>query len=155
MSLHFTMKITDDRRDLERIRRALIQAAQTATQVGLFDGVPHPNGRGLTYAEVAAVQEFGTDKIPERPFIEETARSTRAVAVMASGLARVIRGQASVPGMYRRAGEAMREDMRRVITAWSNPPNAPFTIAMKGFNDPLIETGAMRAKVEFRVGVRR
>ena len=34
---------------------------------------------------------------------------------------------------------------------WSIPMNAPLTVELKGFNDPLIDTGKMLDSVEYRV----
>ena len=41
------------------------------------------------------------------------------------------------------------------IKGWTQPPNAPSTIARKGFNDPLVETGEMRDSVRVWVKPRR
>jgi hypothetical protein len=56
---------------------------------------------------------------------------------------------------FLRAGAAfMRERLRRVIEDWSQPPNAALTVALKGFDDPLIETGEMAGAVTNRFKVK-
>ena len=41
-------------------------------------------------------------------------------------------------------GDAIVKDIKRTITEFSEPKNAPLTIANKGFDDPLIEKGELR-----------
>jgi len=44
-------------------------------------------------------------------------------------------------------GERIRDDLVESINEWQAPPNAPSTIAKKGFNKPLIETSDMKNSV--------
>ena len=48
-------------------------------------------------------------------------------------------------------GELMKGQLQQSIRDFSDPPNAPSTIARKGFNDPLIDTGYMVDHVGFEV----
>jgi len=46
---------------------------------------------------------------------------------------------------------ALAAQVRQNIVNMNDPPNAPWTVERKGFNDPLIETGEMRDNVAWRV----
>jgi hypothetical protein len=45
----------------------------------------------------------------------------------------------------------MQSDIRESLVNWTTPPNAPSTIARKGFNKPLIDTGFMQRKIDYKV----
>jgi hypothetical protein len=46
-------------------------------------------------------------------------------------------------------GEQMAEDLVDSLTELTSPPNAPTTVAKKGFDDPLIETGQLRNAIDW------
>lgn len=46
-------------------------------------------------------------------------------------------------------GDAIVKDIKRTIKEFSNPKNAPLTIANKGFDDPLIEKGELRDSIHW------
>ena len=48
-------------------------------------------------------------------------------------------------------GAAIKSDLQQAIVEFSTPPNAPSTIAKKGFNDPLIDSGHMLNSVDWEV----
>ena len=48
-------------------------------------------------------------------------------------------------------GEAIAGQLRESITTFSTPANAPSTIARKGFDKPLVETGHLLASVSYEV----
>lgn len=48
-------------------------------------------------------------------------------------------------------GALVQGQLMQSITDTNTPPNAPMTIARKGFNDPLIDTGFMRSRVDYEV----
>lgn len=50
-----------------------------------------------------------------------------------------------------RLGVLAQGDIQMEITALSSPPNTPSTIARKGSSNPLIDTGAMRGAVTWKL----
>lgn len=46
-------------------------------------------------------------------------------------------------------GVLIKRQLQESIRNWTTPPNAPSTIARKGFNDPLIDTGYMVSRVDY------
>lgn len=46
-------------------------------------------------------------------------------------------------------GDAIVKDIKRTIKEFSEPQNAPLTIANKGFDDPLIEKGELRDSIHW------
>ena len=154
MSLRITVDIKEDKaskRRLERIRRTLIKAARAHTDVGFFDGRPHPK-TGESVATVAAINEFGVPElnIPERPFMAATARTTEVGKSIAQELKRNLSTQR---GAFRWSvvGRFYAGEVKATIEDFSQPANAPLTISLKGFDNPLVETGYMMNHVQNRI----
>jgi len=154
--MSFMMEITvkedsASKRRLERIRRTLIKATRSHVDVGYFDGSPHPK-TGETEATVAAINEFGVESlnIPERPFMATTARSTKVGPVIAGEVKRQL---SNSRGGFRwnTVGKFYANEVAVTIRDFSQPANAPMTISLKGFDNPLVETGHMMRNVDTRV----
>ena len=48
-------------------------------------------------------------------------------------------------------GEKINDDLKSSIVGWQDPPNAPSTVAKKGFNKPLVDIGDMLRSTTYRV----
>lgn len=110
--------------------------------------------------ERATFNNFGTSRIPERPFMQNALRNGRAEnrSAMIQGAKEIVRaaaaGKEPAPVMrrvLRKLGVKVQEDIREEITSLQSPPNAPSTIAQKGSSNPLIDSGEMRASVAFKI----
>jgi hypothetical protein len=115
---------------------------------------PHPRGRGLTVAEVADLARRGSGRAPPRDFVSAWyARSGAATQRAAVDAIRAsLRGGSVRRGLEavgRRARDGMRAEMARMA------PLAPSTVERKGSSAVLVETGAVRRAVSFRVLPRR
>lgn len=152
--MKFTMKMSKDTSVWKRMRANLSKANKGQINVGFFEGSVYPDG--LTVAQVAQWQEEGTKNIPSRPFMRyfifALEKDRRFGTEMAKLINRVALGQLSINQVYAMIGEEAKRDLQKVMVAWSIPPNAPYTIAEKGFNDPLIHTGKMYDSVDWEIG---
>lgn len=122
-------------------------------RVGFLEGATYPATKskpGLHVAQVAFWNEFGTSRAPPRPFFRTTI--AKESATWGDNL-----GKAVVFYKYdgelalRAVGQAMRDDVEASIQRWTTPPNAPSTIARKGFDKPLIHTAVMLRSPDFEV----
>lgn len=118
--------------------------------VGVLEGTP-PADNGTPMAVVAAVNNFGSDDglIPARNFMEEgMARAGKRIARQAQkDLREVVHGRMTFRATLQRIGKATVGYIREAIfhgSEWAEP-NAPSTIARKGFDRPLYETGRQLA----------
>lgn len=107
-------------------------------------------GAALNVAQVAFWNEFGTVRSPPRPFFRTTiARESKTwgdklgKAVVATNYD----GQKALALL----GQSMRDDVESAIAQWAAPRNAPSTIARKGFDKPLVDTGVMQRAVDYEV----
>jgi hypothetical protein len=102
----------------------------------------------------AVFNEFGTGRIPERPFMRNAMRANRSKYNGAMGKAArsVLNGSTSLDGVLSKLGALAQGDIQEEIRDLDTPPNAPSTIERKGSSNPLIDTGEMRQKVTWKVG---
>lgn len=92
--------------------------------------------------------------IPERPFMRNSLRNNKAKykTVLAKSAKAILFGQTSTKVVLTKLGILAQGDIQEEITALSSPPNSPVTIALKGSSKPLIDTGAMRQSVTWKIG---
>lgn len=115
--------------------------------VGFFKGThTYPNGKDVT--TVARDNDQGTKRIPERPFMipagNKAANKTINITVHS------IAGGMDEQQALSKAGELFVGFIQKEITNLKEPPNAESTILKKGSSNPLIDTGLMRSKVEWK-----
>ena len=143
-----------------RIRRYMMNMDREATtapsvDIGFAQGGAYADGRSLPM--VAAINEFGIG-VPQRPFM----RITGAMLVNDKAFPNLFRSLVDptaasqnkfrlVPWAWAQIGLYVQGLMQKSITDLKSPPNAPATIARKGSDDPLIDTGHMRQSVTWRI----
>ncbi|KAA0970813.1 hypothetical protein FPY71_10075 [Aureimonas fodinaquatilis] len=103
--------------------------------------------------------EFGTrgggwgGPIPERPFLRNAMRANqnRYREAMRHAAYELLHGGTSLHAILARLGGMAQGDIQSEITSLSSPPNSPVTVKLKGSSNPLIDTGAMRQGVTWKV----
>lgn len=110
---------------------------------------------GLSMAQIAAANEFGTKKIPARPFMgtsfdENRQRIIRGINVQ---YGMVLDGKKNAEQALGAIGEGVVSIIKTKIRAIVTPPNSPRTIAAKGSSKPLIDFGQMINSVRYKVNV--
>lgn len=108
---------------------------------------------GASYVDIAFWNEYGTRRIPSRPFIRISADTNKqAWAKMAQQCVNDVIDGDSPSEAAKVVGHRMVEDIRKVFGDTSKlKANAPSTIAKKGRNEPLVDSGEMRRRVNFRI----
>ena len=111
----------------------------------------YPNSN-FSVVDVAWMNEFGTEKIPSRPFLKTGTRI--AYELLRKDIARAVKKTNNGKDLrkeLKKIGEVARSIVQQTITEFSEPPNSPITIERKGSDNPLIDTGLMRASVNYKV----
>ena len=102
-------------------------------QVGIPIGETYESG--VTVATVAAIQEFGAPGagIPARPFIITTANKERSAwsKIIAGGVKKVIRGNATVFDVLNNVGTQAAADMKTMAISISSPALSPVTVLLR------------------------
>lgn len=102
---------------------------------------------------IAVWNEFGTEKIPARPFLRKTFLKKKSVWLdySESLVNQILDGKLNRKNALKLMGERMRDDIKKTMVDLKTPKNAPSTIKKKGFDDPLIDTKKLLNAVEYRV----
>ena len=135
--------------------KVLIKRAKTpgTVDVGIIDAGKHPSG-DMTVAEIGFINEFGTSKIPERPFIRSTLRIKKREIIRQQKqlLKKIVDGKLNTTKALGILGLFVADEIRKRIVALRTPPNAPATIAAKkGKSNPLIDEGQLKNSITHEV----
>lgn len=110
---------------------------------------------GLTNADIGAIHEFGSGKIPRRSFLQFPLETYMGKWVRANKdryYEQLKKG--NLKKFYVAMGLEAEKIVNEAFTtsgygSWA--PNAPLTIAKKGSSMPLIDTGQLRASISSKV----
>lgn len=118
-----------------------------SVRVGVLENATYPDGTPV--AMVAFWNEYGTKTSPVRAFFRTTVSDQKKNWVLSvQNLMKMHDDPKKVMGLI---GEHMRGQIVQSINTWTDPPNAPYTVAMKGFNKPLVEHGIMMRSISYEV----
>ena len=108
---------------------------------------------GLPLAQVARWNEFGAANRPARPFMRLAATnfSSDRKGIQYRISNRILHGQITAEQALGQIGLAMEAAIVDSIKNGNWPRNAPYTIAKKGFDSPLIDTAQMWQGVASKV----
>lgn len=119
-----------------------------SVRVGVLENATYPDGTPV--AMVAFWNEYGTKTSPVRAFFRTTVSDQKKNWVLSvQNLMKMHDDPKKVMGLM---GEHMRGQIVQSINTWTDPPNAPYTVARKGFNKPLVDQGIMMRSISFEVG---
>lgn len=149
-------------KDLIRILEALSGKLQNGSvQVGFFENSrytdTHPirktKRKPLPVAQVAFWNEFGTRYARARPFFRS------AITASSTYWGKDIADLTKTHGFDTKKvltlmGESIKDDVQHSIATWSQPPNRPYTVKVKGFNAPLKDDGTMQREVGYQVNIK-
>lgn len=117
----------------------------------------HEEGGTLTVAEIAVVNEFGTEDghVPARSFVRSTFDEQRDALkeTAAELLVDVLFGEKTTRQALGLLGADLAAKIKNKITQGDGvpPPNAPSTVAAKGSDRPLVNTGRMLNAITWQV----
>jgi hypothetical protein len=127
---------------------AALGLGDIALHVGVFQESGQDN------VDKAAWNEFGTadGRVPERSFLRSTVDryEQKYAGLIEFGTEFVVLGQASWDTVFGQIGIVARNDVRATIIDMT-PRNAPSTIARKGRDEPLVDSGDMAASITYKI----
>jgi hypothetical protein len=140
------------------VTRVLAEIAERVSQpwglrVGFLENATYPDGKPV--AMIAMIQEFGAPRagIPPRPFFRNMIAAKQGEWPAAVGDL-IVDNDYDVRAALDQAGFAIAGQLRQSIRDLWEPPLAASTVARKGFDKPLVDTGHMLNSVDHEV-VRR
>lgn len=132
---------------LDQALNRLLASDKMHVKAGIMEGSKYPDGTSV--ATVAYNNEYGSENIPSRAFIRTTVREQKAAWVELTK--KGIKAGYTLEHTLNLVGLSMQNEIQYSITIWSDPPNAPSTVAKKGFQKPLIDTSLMRDSIKYEV----
>lgn len=110
----------------------------------------YENGVGVI--DVAIFNEYGTDKIPSRPFIRQcfALHNQEAYERLKKAVDFIERG-GDVDLALGNIGQWYEDQMKNVLMTYPWKPNSPSTIKRKGSSRPLLNTKQLRDSIRYKV----
>jgi hypothetical protein len=124
------------------------------------DAIVKGKGAGARFVNAKTFEGQETKKtkphaivIPPRPFMRLAARNfmSKRTAIQATITNKAMKGEITAAQALARVGLVMENEVVKSMKNGNWIPNAPSTIARKGFDKPLIETGLMWKSVSSKV----
>lgn len=117
--------------------------------VGIHEDENARPEKGVNNATLGAIQHFGTDDIPSRPWLDVGVEQSNQ-----EYLQLIIDGVEDGLGsdqILEQMGLVAQASVQQYMVDLQTPPNAPSTIAAKKSSNPLIDTGELRQSVTYKV----
>ncbi|UZS00925.1 hypothetical protein [Pseudomonas phage vB_PsaM_M1] len=151
-----TSAFTKNDKVWQNMKKNLIKGESLASKIGVFDKYYGEENDNLPVAQVFQWNEEGSETNPMRPairyFIMQLEKEGKFIPFVSKYLNSVAMGSMTWTQLYEKIGEAAAKDLKEVVDQWEIPPNSETTIAEKGRNDPLVDTGTMRDSIENKIG---
>jgi hypothetical protein len=137
---------------LEAKLREIAERTSTSGELrcGFLEGSTYPDGTSTPL--VAATQEFGSPShnIPSRPFFrtmikQESPHWGEDIGKLLTA------SNYDVAHALGSMGMEIKNELQDSIKALMDPPLAPATVARKGFDKPLVDTGHMWQSIDYEV----
>jgi len=122
--------------------------------VGIPLSAGNEDGTGIPLALVAAVNELGSGRVPERSFLRSAIRENKAVysKINKVNLAKMVKGQMTCDQALSILGNVAVGHVKQKIRTGPFTPNADSTIKAKGSDRPLIDDAQMIQNIVFELG---
>jgi len=149
--------ITDNQEILLRIRAELEANGKLVLKTGVQAGEQSNKNPALSLAQIGFINEFGDENggrpIPPRPFIGGTFDAKRKTldAMMRTAVVGITGGRIGVQQALGVIGAWLQGQTQVYMNRLKEPKNAPFTVAQKGFDNPLINTRQLRDSIRWVV----
>lgn len=110
------------------------------------------NGKkGVPIAEYATYNEYGTKKIPSRPFMATSADENKGWSTSVKNAVKGIIDGAEVISQMNTVGEKMKTDIKKNIGTYRFKPLKPATVKKKGHDIQLIDSGDLYDAIDYEV----
>lgn len=136
---------------LKSVLAALDGLGDKEGKVGWFESARYADGTPVAY--VATIHEFGTGRIPARPFMRPAVATYGAgwMELLAQGARAAMAGSVSPAAALEMVTLRAAGDVAKSIQAVTSPPLSAVTIKRKGHAKPLVDTGQMIQSVTGKV----
>lgn len=117
---------------LQKALKDIAKKRSLKARVGILESMTYPDGEYV--AQVGYWNEYGTERIPPRPFFRKAIADNRKVLPKLIG--KLLKNNDAETAL-KLGCEHMVDELKQSVMTWSDPPNAPSTIKAKKYNAPL------------------
>jgi len=146
------VSIRDKDHGFTRIKLDFKKLRGRGVKVGLMG---NEQVEGTSVVDYATYNEFGTSRIPARPFMQRTADEGKEEITRFTEhlVGQMIDGKIDDTTVLKNLGEKYTSMVKKTIRDAKNwaVPNDPATIKAKGSSSPLIDTGRMIGAVSYEI----
>jgi hypothetical protein len=153
-----SFKLKVDKSGWEKIKKELLKGSSLEVQVGIVEPTNYgPDNDNLSVAQIWQWQEEGVpaQNIPTRPAIRvgfmTPIKKGSYDKMFAESMQRIASGNSTFKQEYTRIGVQAKVDLKKAVADWDTPRNAPYTVELKGFDNPLIDSGLLYESIDFKV----
>ena len=142
-----------DRNNFSKFNTALDLLNGVYVKAGILADNKTLSADGVPVVEYAIYNEFGTAKIPARPFVGTThdEEGRQWIGTVDKNLEAMLLSKQRTQTELDILGRRMMTDIKRKIDSITSPPNSPATIKRKGSDKPLIDDGVLRREINYEV----
>ncbi|WP_244141766.1 hypothetical protein [Mannheimia bovis] len=146
------MAVVDRDLGFAEIMTSLKKLGGKEIKVGIQGDEEAEYKNGVSVIDVAIFNEYGTDKIPSRPFIRQcfALHSQEAYERLRKVVDFIERG-GDVDLALGNIGQWYEDQMKNVLMTYPWKPNSPATIKWKGSSRPLLNTKQLRDSIRYKV----
>lgn len=155
-----SFKLRVDKSGWEKLKKNLLKAQTNEIQLGWFPENKYDSTNdNLKMAQVAQWNNEGHindngSVTPPRPFMTVGLAGAFKVGTNKDDfkdMVQAVLAGKSVMSAMKKSTNNFERTLRKVMLDWDTPRNAPLTVEMKGFDDPLVETSELIANVTAKV----
>lgn len=154
--MSFNLKV--DKSGWNKLKKELLKGSDLEVKVGIVEPTYYgPDNDNLSVAQVWDWQESGlpSQNIPPRPAIRvgfmAPIKKGSYDKMFIESMQRIAGGKSTFKQEYTRIGVQAKADLKKAVADWDTPRNAPYTIELKGFDNPLIDSGLLYESIDFKV----
>jgi hypothetical protein len=155
--IDFTIGIKQKNPNWLKKLRGVISGIERDSELECAIGFPSEKmseyASGVSVGEVAIWNEYGvpSHNIPSRPFLQtsEPMIGDMFNDTMAAAIPSIMDGRVSVAEILSECGEGGVEIVKEVIVSGQFAANSPATVAKKGSDVPLVDTGELYESVSY------
>lgn len=160
-----SFKLTVDKSGWNKLKKELLKADSHEVQLGWFEGQNYgSDNENLPYAQVAQWNNEGhingTSSLvpgaitPPRPFMTVGLKGALKAGANKDDfkdmIEALLQGKSILTAM-KKSTTNFERTLRKVMLDWDTPRNAPLTVEMKGFDNPLVDSSELIANVTAKV----
>ena len=153
-----SFKLKVDKSGWNKLKKELLKGSSLEIKVGIVEPTYYgPDNDNLSVAQNWQFQEEGVpaQNIPPRPAIRvgfmAPIKKGSYDKMFVESMQRIAAGKSTFKQEYSRIGVQAKVDLRKVVADWDTPRNAPYTVELKGFDNPLIDSGLLYESIDFKV----